>query len=308
MTVSNSTPIGIDQRPRTRRAHDRHGLPFDETVTTRNWGPPQVASTDATCGSRATRARAASTSTRSSGVPGSMPAVSRTWSGGEGRDAVDLDGAHGEHRAGRGRPADGDEREHRERAGRAAGERRRGGPRGDGADQRGDRRRPDGVRAGRRDRPVRSRVVGPGADSPVPGLGAASAATFRARSASSTSGPTIETSPAPMVSTRSPGRARAAERGAAADHDGSKTKCAGGSGTAAATSAPVTPGHRVLAGAVDLHDHDLVGEARAPRRSPRRTPASGCTGAAGTPRRADRCPRRRAPPCSCAATSVGWWA
>ena len=50
------------------------------------------------------------------------------------------------------------------------------------------------------------------------------------------------TSPAPQVSTTSPGRARSARCPATADQDGSKTTCAGGSGTAAATSAPVTPG------------------------------------------------------------------
>ena len=64
----------------------------------------------------------------------------------------------------------------------------------------------------------------------------------RPSSRASTSGPIIVTSPAPQVSTTSPGRARSARCPATADQDGSKTTCAGGSGTAAATSAPVTPG------------------------------------------------------------------
>ena len=71
-----------------------------------------------------------------------------------------------------------------------------------------------------------------------------------------------------MVSTRSPGRARAASAGAAADQDGSNSTRPAGSGTASATIAPVTPGHRVLAGAVDVHHHDLVGQAQRLRRSP----------------------------------------
>ena len=65
---------------------------------------------------------------------------------------------------------------------------------------------------------------------------------LRARSSSSTSGPTSVTSPAPRVSTRSPGRARSTRAAGVADQDGSKCTCSAGSGTCEATSRPLTPG------------------------------------------------------------------
>src|SRR5580658_1571715 len=73
-----------------------------------------------------------------------------------------------------------------------------------------------------------------------PGRAAWPAHSFRLPRASTSSGPSAVTSPAPMVRTRAPGRAIRETSGATCDRSG--TKCARPPGTASAMSAPVTPG------------------------------------------------------------------
>ena len=63
-----------------------------------------------------------------------------------------------------------------------------------------------------------------------------------------------------MVITRSPGRARAARAGAAADQDGSNSTRSGGQRHGVGDHRAGHARHRVLAGAVDVHDDDLVGQ------------------------------------------------
>ena len=242
--VSNSTPSASTSDRRPGSPTTATGTRSTTVMTTLR-GQPRVTSTEAICGSRGDprlggldvdpQERGARPRCRPPSAPARPAACARRRPGRcRRRGAARPTGTRGA------RPAAAPRR--RAAAGAGGGS----GPRGPatagapaGVTGAGGRR--SGVR---RRLPVRSRV---GA-CPVRLIGARPPGRpFRrapgaARSASSTSGPTIDTSPAPMVITRSPGRARAARAGAAADQEGSNSTRPAGSGTASATIAPVTPG------------------------------------------------------------------
>src|SRR5262249_284549 len=88
--------------------------------------------------------------------------------------------------------------------------------------------------------PRRVRRPGLGHGRAIPDAAAPDAAAPDAASSSRISGPSLVTSPAPMVSTRSPGTAPAAATPGASPN--APTSIAAPPGTASATSRPVTPG------------------------------------------------------------------
>ena len=139
----------------------------------------------------------------------------RTWSAGSVRTPSTCTGRTPSTRADQQQPADGHQRRDRDRqlhrpaaaaARPAAGAGQRGHRRGRAA--LGGPPRPAGAVPGR---------------GPVRFTGRRPRSPPRRAAPRAPPGPTIDTSPAPMVTTRSPGRARAASAGAAADQDGSNS-------------------------------------------------------------------------------------
>ena len=106
------------------------------------------------------------------------------------------------------------------------------------------------------------------------------------------------TSPAPIVITRSPGAdARRHVRLDVARGAGSTRRASAGACASTRVDDRLArhARDRRLAGAVDVHEHDAVGVAERPRRSPRRARRCGCSGAAGRRPRCARSPALRAP-------------
>ena len=237
--------------------------------------------------------------------------------GGRGRDALDAHRAGRQDRAHPHQPEeprqDGDDREPpgRQRHGRRrtaaarAAKRDAGGGEADGAGPRrkpsaraprrqvagaaGSSASPPGPRRSGRSGSVRAasrrsgrpprRRSGPPARPPGAG-------DWRSASRRSTSGPTMVTSPAPTVSTRSPGRTRPATVGARLRPGGDVVRSRRDRPTRSATRAPLTPGHGVLPCGVDVHDDDHVGGCEGGARGLLRSRGCASRGAAGTPRRA----------------------
>ena len=257
-------PLGVHQGPPPGLADDRDRHPLDDGDDDACRGQPRVTSTDATWGSRATRARGGVDVDPQQRGPGAMPAASRTWSAGQrrarrrparcGRRAPGRPAAASRRR--RARPATATGQPDRRRRDRGAARRR------PARRQRGHRRR-SGPALGR-GAPGPARAV-PGGRAGAAHRSAPAGRPLRCRRRGAPRAPPARPSTRRRRPWSAPGRPGARARpapGAAADQDGSNSTRPAGSGTASATSAPVTPGHRVLPGAVDVHHHDLVGQAQ----------------------------------------------
>ena len=273
----------VDERPAAvGRVRDRDRRPLDD-LDRRVRGQARSTSTPATGPSAATRCAHRAVSTRASGVPSATPAAATDLRGVQPRCPVTATRSHGQQRRGRAaaRPA------------------RRAGTQGEqpAAAARPQPAAPAVAAARRRGAGLQPRHA-PAATGAALHAGGA----HRSSSSRRTSGPTCVTSPAPRVSTRSPGRARRDELrpGTADQLRLEHAPARGGSGHGGRDGAAAGARHRVLPRGVDLHDDDLVGQRQRLRRSRRRRRACGCSGAAGRPRRAGRRRRPRGPRSSCA--------